>query len=186
MNKNKGFHPEFITELREKMKNMNQSYLIVESDDNSDEYVNFNFIGKYEGRDVIYDAVIYTLRLYHQGELYEIAEHKAAQKFPSFKKIKYKEDENGDLMALDPLEEEIGLFITEVMFDLEEEEAVKVKEHVEYDPNLDFGVGLDVALNVDEVDDKVIRKFVKDFNEGTLELDETLYSFQTEDEESDS
>jgi hypothetical protein len=183
MNKNEGFNPQKIKEFREEMKKANKPFLIIESEDNSDEYVNFYFIGKYEGKEVVYDAVIYTLRLFHQSELYEIAEHKAAKKFPSFKKIKYKEDENGDLVALDPLEEEIGLFITEVMLDLEEEEAVKVKEHVEIDPNIDFGIGLDVALNVEEVNDNVIRKFINDYNDANLRLDDTEYSFQTEDEE---
>lgn len=183
MNNNLGFVPETIREYRDKMKKINKPYLIIESDDNSDEYVNFYFIGKYEGKEVLYDTVIYTLRLFHHSELYELAEHKAAQKFPSFKKIQYKEDENGDLMALDPLEEEIGLFITEVMLDLEEDEAVKVKEHIEIDPYIDFGIGLDVALNVEKIDDKVIRKFIEEYNEGTIKLDETLYAFQTEEED---
>jgi hypothetical protein len=59
---------------------------------------------------------------------------------------------------------------------------VKVKEHLEIDPNIDFGIGLDAVLNVEEITSKVIEKFIRDFNEDTLSLDKTLYSFQTEDE----
>jgi hypothetical protein len=180
---NEGFSPKKIQELREKLKAKNAPYLVAESEDNSDEYVNFFFISQYEGKEVIYDAVIYTLRLHHHSELFELAEHKAAQKFPAFKKINYEEDENGDLMALNPQDEEIGLFITEMMLELEEEEAVKVQEHVEVDPDIDFGISLNVGLNVERVDDGVIRKFIREFNSGTLQLDSTLYSFQTEDEE---
>ncbi len=179
---NQGYHPEKLQEFKEKMSKCNQNYLISESEDNSDEYVNFFFIGMYEGREVIYDAVIYTLRLHHTSEVYEIAEHKAAKRFPNYKKITYEEDENGDLKALDSISEEIGLFMAEVIMDLEEEESVKVQEHVEIDPNLDFGIGLDAALNVEVIKPEIISKFVKDYNEANLKLDKTLYAFQSQEE----
>lgn len=180
---NKAFDPQVIDEYKERIKKTKSNFLLVESEDNSDEYCNFYFIGMYEGREVVYDAVMYTLRLHHLSEVYEIAEHKAARHFPEFKKIKYREDENGDLVALDDLEEEIGLFIAEAIMEIEEEEEVKVKEHVELDPNIDFGIGLDIGLNKEVIDSTVISKFIKEFNEDTLELDDTLYSFQTQDEE---
>lgn len=180
---NKGFDPQLVQEYRNKMAKKNQHYLIAESEDNSDEYVNFYFIGRYEGKDVIYDVVMYTLRLHHNSELYEIAEHRAARHFPEYKSIKYEEDENGDLEALDDLEEEIGLYMAEVMMQLEEDGEVKVKEHIEIDPHIDFGIGLDVALNVEKITPAVIAKFVKEYNEDSLKLDETLYSFQLEEED---
>lgn len=181
-NKNKGFDPGIIMEYRSKMDAINKNFLIIESEDNSDEYVNFYFIGKYEGQEVIFDAVIYTLRLHYQSELYEIAEHKAAKRFPNFKSVQYEEDENGDLKALNSEQEEIGLYMAEIMMEIEEEEAVKVQEHVELDPHLDFGVGLDAALNVQTIDDKVISRFVKQYNDGSLSLDDTMYSFIEEED----
>lgn len=183
---NKGFYPEEINSLKEELIRLKQNYKIIPSEDNSEEYVNFFFIGMYEGREVIYDAVIYTLRLHHKSEIYEIAEHKAAQKFPKFKKIKYKIDENGDYASLDDLEEEIGLFMAEVMDDLEEEEAVKVKEHLELDPKIEYGIGLDAALNVEAITPAIITKFINEFNDGSLHLDPNLYSFQTQEEEEES
>lgn len=152
-----------------------------EEDENSDEYVHFYFVGVYEGKDVVYDAVMYTLRLQHESELFEIAEHRAAKHFPEYKKITYEEDENGNLAALDPLQEEIGLYIAEVIMELEEDEAVKVKEHVDMDANTDFGVALDIGLHVEKITSHEIERFIRDFNEDTLDLDETLYSFQTQD-----
>lgn len=181
-NSNKGFSPEVISDYKRKMEAKNQNFLIIESEDNSEEYVNFYFIGEYEGKEVIYDAVIYTLRLHYHSELYEIAEHKAAKRFPNFKNIKYEEDENGDLKALNSEQEEIGLYMAEIMMELEEEEAVKVQEHLEIDPHLDFGVGLDVALNVQKIDIKTISKFVKDYNSGQLKLDDTMYTFEEEED----
>jgi hypothetical protein len=180
---NEGFNPNVITEYRERMKKKGKNYLLTNPADNSPEFKNFYFIGMYEGRETLYDAALYTLRLHHNSELYELAEHQAAKHFPDFKRIKYREDENGDLQALDDLEEEIGLYMAEVMMELEEEGEVRVSEFIDIDPNLDFGIGLDAALNVDEISDKVISTFVKEYNDDTLQLDSTSYTFQSEDEE---
>lgn len=177
---NQGFSVSKIREFKEEMAKTNQPYIILDSEDNNDEYLNFYFIGFHEGREVIYDAVIYTLRLQHESELYEIAEHEAAKRFSGFKKIRYEEDENGDMRVLDGDEEEIGLFMAEIIMELEEEGSVKVREHVEIDPNIDFGVGLDAGLNVNTITPEVIVKFISDFNEDNLALDNTLYSFQVE------
>jgi hypothetical protein len=182
---NKGFNPEVISEYEEKIKLTKQSFIYDEEEESSDEYSHFYFIGKYEGNPVIYDAVIYTLRLHHESEMFEIAEHRAAQQFPSYKKISYEEDENGDLENLDPLEEEIGLFMAEVILELEEEESVKVKEHIEIDDNVDFGVSMDIGLHVEKITPQVIEKFIKEFNDGSIKLDPTLYSYQTQDQSLD-
>lgn len=182
-NENKGFDPEVVQEYQEKIRQGGKTFIYDTEDEISDEYAHFYFIGKFEGKDVVYDAVIYTLRLQHESELYEIAEHRAAKHFPEYKRITYEEDENGNLENLDPLEEEIGLYMAEVIMELEEEEAVKVKEHVDMDINAEFGISLDVGLHRDKVTPQVIEKFIRDFNEDTISLDETLYSFQTQDEE---
>ncbi|WKV11723.1 hypothetical protein [Marivirga harenae] len=182
---NQGFDAGEIEKLKQKIAQQKNQFVLVDTDDNNDEYKHFRFTGKYEGKDVIYDAVIYTLRLHHASEVYELAEHKAAQKFPNFKPIKFQEDENGDLRTLDDVEEEIGLYIAEMIDDIEDEELVKVQEHVDMDNGGEYGVGLDVGLNVEEVDDEVMNKFVHDFNEDNLNLDDTLYSFVSNEEEFD-
>jgi hypothetical protein len=181
MTVNKGFDPQTIQEFKVRMKAEGRSYLFDEDDEQHDEYAHFYFIGMFEGKETIYDAVMYTLRLQHESELFEIAEHRAAKHFPQYKKISYEEDENGNLETLDPLEEEIGLYIAEVIMELEEEEAVKVKEHVDLDTNTDFGVALDIGFHVEKITPREIENLIRDFNEDTLKLDETLYSFQTQD-----
>ena len=173
---NKELNTHKIQEIKDKIIKSNRNFMMINPEDSSDEYVNFHFIGIYEGKEVVYDAVMYTLRLHHNNELYEIAEHRAAKCFPEFKKIKYEEDENGDLKLLDDNEEEIGLFMAETIMELEEEGQVKVKEYVDLDIHLDFGIGLDIGLNVDEITEEVISSFVKKYNEDTLVLDQTLYS----------
>lgn len=181
MVENKGFDPRTIEEYKNRMKSTGRNFLYAEEEESGDEYAHFYFIGMFEGREVIYDTVMYTLRLQHESELFEIAEHRAARHFPEYKKITYEEDENGNLAALDPLEEEIGLFIAEVIMELEEEEAVKVKEHVDLDVNTDFGVSLDVGLHLEKITEREIAQFITSFNEDNIRLDETLYSFQTQD-----
>lgn len=179
---NKGFDAVVIADYKDRIKAEGRSFIAVDSEETNDECAHIYFIGKYEGREVIYDAVIYTLRLQHQSELFEIAEHKAAVHFPQYKKITYKEDENGNLQPLDELEEEIGLYIAEVIMDLEEEGEVKVREHVDIDSKIEFGIGLDAGLHTEKITPKLIEKFIREFNEDTLILDPSLYSFQTEDE----
>ena len=112
---NKGFDPQVIEEYRSRINSSGHTFILDDSDEHSDEYVHFYFIGKADGKEVIYDSVMYTLRLQHESEMYEIAEHRAAQHFPEYKKITYDEDENGNLEALVPLVEEIGLFMAEVI-----------------------------------------------------------------------
>lgn len=180
---NDGFLPKNIEELKQELKSNNKSFKIIPSEDNTDEYVNFYFIGKYEGKEVIYDAVLYTLRLHYQSELYELAEHEAAKKFPNYEGIKYNEDENGNLIPLKTEEEEIGWFITEMIMDMEEEGAVKVQEFLDLDTHHDYGIGLDAALNLESLDEKAIEDFVEAYNEDSLELDDTFYTFESEEEE---
>lgn len=180
---NPGFDPDEIQKLKTELKKSGKLFKIIPDEENSEEFVNFYFLGMFEGKEVIYDAALYTLRLHHSSEVYELAEHEAAKKFPNFKGINYEEDENGNMKPLTSEEEEIGWFITEIIMEMEEEEAVKVQEFVDLDTNHDFGIGLDAALNVEEINEKVISKFIKEFNDDTLVLDETLYSFQTEEDE---
>lgn len=180
---NKGFHPEIIEQYRKKINASGKEYLIQNSEDNTDEYANFYFIGTYEGNEVVYDAALYTLRLHHESELFELAEHQAAVHFPRFKGIHYSEDENGDLLALDDQEEEIGLYMAEIMMHLEDEGEVKVQEHLEIDTNVDFGIGLNAAINVDSITPEVISKFIKDYNQDILQLDDTLYTFHMKDDD---
>ncbi|WKZ61461.1 MAG: hypothetical protein QY309_08200 [Cyclobacteriaceae bacterium] len=177
---NKGFDSKVIQEYRDKMKALNQSYLLDETDEQSDEFAHFYFIGDDDGKPVIYDAVMYTLRMQHESELFEIAEHRAAQHFPDYKKITYEEDENGNLETLDDVEEKIGLFMAEVIMELEEDGQIKVKEHVDLDRHVDFGIALDIGLHVEAISPAIIEKFIQEFNSDSLELDPTLYSFQTD------
>ena len=175
---NSGYDGKVIEQYRDKISAAKQGYILDDTDEHTDEYVHFYFIGKHNDAEVIFDCILYTLRFQHESELFDIAEHKAAQHFPQYKKIQYEEDENGNLKTLDDLEEEIGLYMAEVMVELEEEGDVKVKEHVDLDLGHEFGIGLDAGLNVEVITPELIERFIKDFNSDSLKLDNSLYSFQ--------
>lgn len=170
-------------DLMAKVKSSGQAYIYDVEDEQTAEYAHFYFMGVHEGKEVLFDTVLYTLRMQHESELFEIAEQKAAQHFPGYKKIQYEEYEDGNLKSLDDLEEEIGLYMAEVMMELEEEGEVKVKEHADLDLQHDCGIGLDVGLHFDKVTPQIIESFIRDFSADKLVLDPGHYSFQTQTEE---
>jgi hypothetical protein len=180
---NKGFDPEVIKEHEARIKASGRNFLTIDADESNDEYQHFYFVGKYKGRVTIFDAVVYTLRLHHQSELFELAEQKAIEQFPHYRKITSNDEESGEARPADEQEEEIGLFLAEVIAELEEEGEVKVKEHLETDSAHEFGIGLDAGLNVERITPELISKLIRDFNAGTLILDETLVTFETEQED---
>lgn len=181
--KNLGFDPEEIQILKKECTESEQSFMYFEDEDlnepNGEEFAHIHFVGQYEGKEVIYDCVIYTLRLHHGSLVYEAAEQKAIKAFPLYIPI---ENRDETYQANEALDEEVEVMILEFIEEIEETEEIKVQEHIEMDVEFDYGIGLDVALNVDEIDDEVIEKFVKEFNAGNVKLDQTLYSFKSEEE----
>jgi hypothetical protein len=178
---NPGFDRAVIEEYREKIRNSGKTYVLDTEDEQSSEYAHFYFIGNHENQEVIFDTVIYTLRLEHESEMYEIAEERAKKQFPEYAKLVANADSPGELPAA--LEEEVGMFLAEVILELEDEESVKVKEHVDQDLDAEFGISLDASLNREAITSTVISRFIEDFNQDKLALDETFYSFQIQDEE---
>ncbi len=175
---NEGFDPNEIAELKKECEQEGQNYVIVEDEDgmnDSGEFAHFQFVGKHEGKEVIYDAVMGTLRLNHSSLVFEEAEIRMKKAYPNYieidkRKPNYKVDEDMELM------------LEEIIEELEEEEDFKVAEFIEVETDFEYGIGLDIALNVEEIDNEVITKFVNDFNSGNLILDPTLYSFSSLEE----
>ncbi|WP_337040762.1 hypothetical protein [Emticicia sp. 17c] len=176
--KNAGFDPKEIAQLKEECKQEGQNYVLFDDEDgmgDSGEFAHFQFVGKYNGNEVIYDAIMSTLRLTHSSLVFEEAEKRMKKSYPNYvevekRKPNYKVDEDMELM------------MEEIIEELEEEEMIQVAEYIEIDEDFEYGIGLDVALNVEEIEDEIITKFVNDFNAGTLQLDKTLYSFTSEEE----
>lgn len=179
--KNDGYDPKEIAQLRQECENEGSTFVYFEDEEDfghsADEYAHFQFIGNYKGQEVIFDAVIYTLRLHHSSLVFEAAEKKAMAHFPLYTPM---ENRDETFKANDALDEEVELMITELIEEIEENEEIKVAENVEIDEEFEYGVGLDVCLNVEEIDDEVVENFIADFLADKLQLDKTLYSFTTE------
>ncbi|QHT68751.1 hypothetical protein GXP67_19920 [Rhodocytophaga rosea] len=182
---NPGYDPSEIKKIKEACRQQNQSYILNEEEPQGDEFAHFLFTGTYEGQEVIFDSVLYTLRLHHSSVLYEMAEDKTAEQFPNYTRWDFEEDANGELVLPEGLDEEAENFKAEVMAELEDSDAVKVKEYVNIDTDFDYGVALEACLHVEEVTGEIIEKFVNDFKSNRLVLDTTLYSFKHEEEEED-
>jgi len=176
---NPGLQPDEVARVKKQCREAGQPYVLNENEPQGEEYAHFLFTGHYEGKEVVFDAVLYTLRLHHMSVLYEMAEDKACDRYPEYNRIDV--DEDNDHIPEEKLEE-IELFKAEIMDELEENEEVKVQEYVNLDPDFDYGIALEACLNVEEITPAVISRFVKSFQANTIELDKTLYSFKHEDE----
>jgi len=176
--KNEGFDPQEIAQLKAECKQEGQNYVIVEDEDgmnDSGEFAHFQFVGKHNGEEVIYDAVMGTLRLNHSSLVFEEAESRMKKSYPAYVEVDKRKPNY-------KVNEDMEMVLEEIIEELEEEETIQVAEFVEIDEDFEYGIGLDIALNVEEIDDEVITKFVNEFNAGTLKLDPTLYSFMSEEE----
>ena len=182
--KNDGFDPEEINALKDECRQEGKSFVYVEDDDldvlEEGECVHIQFPGQYDGQEVIYDALIYTLRLHHSSLVYEMAVEQVQKTYPTYVPP---EERKPNYTITPELEEEAETALAEIIEEIEETETVKVQEHVEVDMESDYGIALDVCLNVDEMTDEVVEEFIHDFNANTLHLDNTLYSFSSESEE---
>jgi hypothetical protein len=168
---NEGYSAEALAELRAECKELKQNFVInTENGEERDaEGAYFYFIGKHEGKEVIYDTFLYTLRMEYEMQLYDAAEERMITKFPNFSQAKATEDQ---------LE-----YFDFLLAELEEDDFVKVQEFVQIDNTVEFGVSIDACLNIEEVTDEAITKFVNDFNSGKLKLDDSEYSFSNFEEE---
>lgn len=179
---NPGLQPEEVARIKRLCRESGQPYVLNDQEPQGEEFAHFFFVGNYEGKEVVFDSVLYTLRLHHMSQLYEMAEDQACARYPEYNRVSLEEDADVNKHLSEDKWEEIELFKAEVMDELEENETIKVQEYVNLDPDFDYGIGLECCLNVEEITPQVISKFVKGFLGNTLALDKTLYSFKHEEE----
>lgn len=168
---NPGLDARVVADYKAQCENSPYGFVPHPGEERTPEYAHVYFTGPYEGLEVVYDAVFYTLRLHHESEVYNLVEEMAIKKFPEYAERLQDQDDDTEPP------EEVSMFMAEAIVDLEEEEAVRVKEHVEVDADADFGIGLDAGLHVEEITDETMAAFIRDFKAGNLKLDPILYSF---------
>ena len=181
---NPGFDPEEIAQLKAECKAENSNFIYVEDEfedeGDNNEHAHVQFVGTYKDQEVIYDALIFTLRLHHSTLVYDEALERLKKEMPNY----ISPDERpANYKISDEQEDEAELLLTEFIEEIEEGEEITVREHVEIDDQFEYGVGLEVGLNKTEIDEEVISDFIKAFTAGNVELDPTLYSFTGSEEE---
>ncbi|MCE6987895.1 hypothetical protein [Dyadobacter sp. CY323] len=181
---NPGFDPEEIAQLRRECKAERANFIHVEDEfedeEENNEHAHVQFVGVYKNAEVIYDALIYTLRLHHSTLVYDEALERLKKEMPHY----ISQDERPENYTISPEDEEDAeMLLTEFIEEIEENEEITVREHVETDDKFEYGVGLEVGLNKTEITDKVIDEFIAVFNAGRVQLDPTLYSFTGSEEQ---
>ena len=181
---NPGFDPEEIAQLRRECKAERSNFIHVddefEEEEENNEHAHVQFVGIYKDAEVIYDALIYTLRLHHSTLVYDEALERLKKEMPNY----ISQDERPENYKISAEEEEDAeMLLTEFIEEIEENEEITVREHVEIDDKFEYGVGLEVGLNKTEITDKVIDEFIAVFNAGRVQLDPTLYSFTGSEEQ---
>ncbi|HEV7349592.1 hypothetical protein [Telluribacter sp.] len=181
---NPGFDPEEIAQLKRECRAEGMNFVYVEDEfedeEENDEHAHIQFIGFYQEQEAIYDALIYTLRLHHSTLVYDLALKRVQEQMPGYippdeRTINDPDDSDRD--------EDAELLLTEYIEEIEENEEIKVSEHVEVDTKFEYGIGLEVGLNRPSINEKVINDFIAHFNAGRLQLDKAVYSFSSEDED---
>jgi hypothetical protein len=181
---NPGFDPEEIEQLKKECQAEQLNFVYVEDEfedeDENNEHAHVQFVGLYKEKEVIFDALIYTLRLHHSTLVYDEALDRLKKSYPNYVSL----DERDENHKADPNEdEEAETMLTELIEEIEEGEEISVREHVEVDDTFEYGVGLEVGLNKTEINEKVINDFIIRYNSGRLQLDSTLYSFTGSEDE---
>lgn len=182
---NPGFDPEEIAQLKKECKAERLSFVYVadefeDDEEENNEHAHVQFVGFYKEKEVVYDALIYTLRLHHSTLVYDLALERLKKEFPNY----VSQDERDLSYKADPEEdEEAEMLLTELIEEIEDNQEIQVKEHVDVDDTFEYGIGLEVGLNKTEINEKVINDFIIRFNSGRLQLDTTLYSFEGSEEE---
>lgn len=155
-----------------KLKKSGKAFIMDDSDVATDEYAHFFFAGQYDGSERLFDCTLYTLRLYHEGELLDVVQQKALEHFPEVKGIEELEEVAGT-----DEDNTVALFMAETIVELEEEEAIKVQEHVDITTDHEPGISVNVGLHIEEITPARIERFILNFNSDKLTLDDTFYSF---------
>lgn len=184
MTENQGINPEEILKLKQEFASTGKPYRFVDEEEVSEEMAEFFFIGEHKGQQVVFDCLLGTLRLAYESNLLELAEARTKEKFPDYKGFDFDVDEAGNAIGEEHEEsEEVEAYKAFAMYEIEEAGDANVAESVGFDESFDYGVGMEAYLNVPEINEEVLLRFISDFNSGNLKLDPVRYSFESEDDE---
>ena len=166
---NPGFSSQEIEKIKAACAKAKRSYVLQEEDTFEDGFAQFFFVGTHEGKPVVFDAFLYLLEMEYFENLINDAIAATKETYPKFKNADFEELTGEHIEIMEQVAEELA-----------KDEQYDVCEFIDIDTETEFGVAIDVCLNVPEVTHEVIEKFVKDFTSNKLKLDPTFYSFSVD------
>lgn len=161
-----------LKEVKEFLKKNGTSFKVLDDSAREDGALQFAFVGEFEGKEVVFDVFMMTLEFDFFTGVLEEAINQTIELHPEFKEADFDAIEGKHIDIMDDIAAELA-----------KDEDFQVCEYLDIEEGDDNVVELDVSLNITEVSDEAIKKFINDFTTGELELDETYFSFELDDEE---
>ncbi|MGB0522074.1 MAG: hypothetical protein ACPGJS_03900 [Flammeovirgaceae bacterium] len=168
---NLGYDQTEIDKVKQEIKASKHLFIWNEEEELDENYGHFFFVGKHKGKEVIFDAFLYTLEMEYATKSFDVAMNLLLNRFPEFADADFEAEEG----------EHIEQFEVTLM-EVEEEGLARVTESIDFDEEAGYGVGINVCLNVQEVTPEVINNFIKNFNNDQVNLDKTEYDFEIGEE----
>lgn len=168
---NKGLEQSEIERIKGLCQSAGRNFVYNTDEERDENFVHFFFVGEHEGKPVVFNGFMYSLEMEYISTLYDAAQSVLMERTPEFTEEDF-ESESAEII------EQIEAVVSE----LEDAGDVQVQEFVEVDDSVDYGIGVNVCLNLLDITDEDVAGFVKSYTEGTLELDQTNYSFDFDDE----
>lgn len=159
---------KLISKVKGAIQKTGKPFVFTSPEENDESQVQFQFLGTKDGKEVVYDAFLYTLEMEYFAKIHEEATQLVVDENPKFKDADFDVLDGPHIEALEEISAELAKSND---YDV----AEFLEERVE-DADED-GVPLDICLNIPSVTEEVVEKFVTEFNAGTLKLDDTVYSF---------
>lgn len=165
-------NPETVREFLQSQKRT-WVYNPYEEQEHNEDFASFIFLGKYKNKEVVFIVIFITLGLHFSITLEDTVEEEIRKLYPEYdgKDSKLPDDEMEAFLE----------HKAQIKGKLMAENSIYLQEFMDFEDNFEEGdqiVLLNVALNIYEVNEKEIDKFVKSFQDNTFKLDENLYSFR--------
>ena len=171
---NKGLEQSEVARVKKRCEEAGRNFIYNTDEERDENFAHFFFVGQHEGEEVVFNGFMYSLEMEYISTLYDEAQSILIERVPEFKEEDF-ESESAEVLAQ----------IESVVAELEDSGEIQVQEFVEVDSSVEYGIGINVCLNLLEITDEDISAFVKGYTEDTLKLDTTSYSFDFDEDAMD-
>lgn len=168
---NKGLEQSEVARIKKLCEESGRNFVYNTDEERDENFTHFFFVGDHEGKEVVFNGFMYSLEMEYISTLYDEAQAVLIERIPDLKEEDL-ESESDELLGQ----------LESVVAELEDSGEVQVQEFVEIDESVEYGVGVNVCLNLLDITDEDITAFVKAYKEDKLELDTTSYSFDFDEE----